>query len=70
MTVHLKVRPEGARIYERGKEVGRSPYSIDVRRGERHVYEISSAGYVTRRVVVDGSRPLISFIMNRAAEEE
>jgi hypothetical protein len=61
--VELKIRPEGARVYYRGKEVGRCPFTLELPRGETRAFEVGYPGYVTRRLVVDGTEPVISFGM-------
>ena len=63
ITVLLKIRPEGARVYYRGKEVGRSPFTLELPRGETRAYEVGHPGYMTRRLVVDGNEPVISLSM-------
>jgi hypothetical protein len=64
----LKIRPEGARVYYRGKEVGRSPFTLELPRGEKRAYEVGHPGYITRKLVVDGTEPTISISMAPAAK--
>jgi hypothetical protein len=66
----FNIHPEGARIVQKGKEVGRSPFTLELPRGERRVFEIVYKGYVPRRVVVDGTRSEISFGLKPEGEEE
>ena len=53
--VAVKIRPEGARVFYRGKEVGRTPFLLELLRGERRVFEVGYPGYVSRRLVIDGT---------------
>ena len=55
--VVIRVRPEGARIYRKGKEVGVSPYTVEVPHGERRAFEVIERGFQVRKVVIDGSKP-------------
>jgi hypothetical protein len=68
VAVLLKIRPEGARVYYRGKEVGRSPFTLELPRGETRAYEVGYPGYMTRRLVVDGTEPVISISMAPAVK--
>jgi hypothetical protein len=61
--VQINIRPEGARVFYRGKEVGRSPFTLQFPRGERRAYEAAFPDYHTRRFVVDDSRREVSFKM-------
>jgi hypothetical protein len=61
--VAINIRPEGARVYYRGREVGRTPFTVELLRGERRVFEVGAPGYATRRLVIDGTRKEISYIM-------
>jgi hypothetical protein len=53
--VTLEVFPWDAEIYRFGKRIGQTRVSLDVPEGERIRLEIGRAGYVTRKLVVDGS---------------
>ena len=61
--VAINIRPEGAHVYYRGREVGRTPFTVELLRGERRVFEVGHPGYATRRLVIDGTRKEISYIM-------
>lgn len=52
--------PPGARLFWRGKAVGTTPFVLELQPGEKHAYELGMPGYVTRRVVLDGSKREIS----------
>jgi hypothetical protein len=55
--------PPGARMFWRGKEVGTTPFTLELQPGEKHSYELGLPGYVTRKVVIDGSKSEISIGM-------
>ncbi len=69
IAVLINIRPEGTTIFFKGKQVGKSPLTVEVPRGERRVFEAVNPGYVTRKVVVDGSRSEISFGMKLEEQE-
>jgi hypothetical protein len=50
-------------MFWRGKEVGTTPFTLELKPGEKHSYEMGLPGYVTRKVVVDGSKSEISIGM-------
>jgi hypothetical protein len=54
--VVVKSRPNGVRVWRRGKEIGRTPLVIQIGRGERRVFEIGSPGYGTRRLSLNGEK--------------
>jgi len=66
VTVAFNVWPTGAFIAYRGREIGRSPFKMQIKRGEKRAVEVDFPGYMPRRVVVDGSQPEISFGMKPA----
>jgi hypothetical protein len=66
--VAVNVRPEGARVFYRGKEIGRTPFTLELLRDERRVFEVGYPGYTTRRLVIDGSAKEISFAMTPSAK--
>ena len=61
--VGVNIRPEGARVFYRGKEVGRTPFTLELLRGERRVFEVGYPGYTTRRLVIDGTEKEISYAL-------
>jgi hypothetical protein len=61
VTVAFNVWPPGARIAYMGKEIGRSPFTMQIKRGDKRAVEVVFPGYRPRRVVVDGSQPEIAF---------
>lgn len=66
VTVAFNVWPTGAFIAYKGREIGRSPFKMQIKRGEKRAVEVVFPGYMPRRVVVDGSQPEISFGMKPA----
>jgi hypothetical protein len=57
--VIVTISPAKARLFRKGKPVGRSPVVIDLAPGERRAYEVGSPGWATRKLVVDGTKPEI-----------
>jgi hypothetical protein len=66
--VAINIRPEGARVFYRGKEVGRTPFTLELLRGERRVFEVGYPGYATRRLVIDGADKEVSFNLTQDAK--
>lgn len=60
ISVLIRVKPPQARIFYRGKEVGKAPVTVEIEPGKRRAYEVSLPGYMTRKVVVDGSETELS----------
>jgi hypothetical protein len=58
--INIDSEPPGARLFWRGKEVGTTPFTLEIPAGARRSYELGKPGFVTRRVVIDGSKPEIS----------
>jgi hypothetical protein len=58
-TVVVTISPPRAKLYRKGKAVGASPVTIELPPGEKWAYEVGLPGWVTRRLVVDGSEPEI-----------
>jgi hypothetical protein len=56
-TVIVKISPPAARLFHKGKPVGSSPVTIELAPGEKRSYEVGMPGWVTRRLVVDGTKP-------------
>jgi hypothetical protein len=66
VSVLVKTRPEGARILRRGKEIGRTPLTIEIGRGEHRIFEVSMVGFGAKRITLDGAKPEI--LVNMAVE--
>ncbi len=60
VSVLIKSLPTKARFFHFGKQVGVTPFVLELDPGERHAYEVGLTGYTTRKVVVDGSKPEIT----------
>jgi hypothetical protein len=58
--VVVKISPPQAKLWRKGKAVGSSPVTIELAPGEKRAYEVGAPGWVTRKLVVDGSKPEIS----------
>jgi hypothetical protein len=58
-TVVVKTSPPTARLFRKGKPIGASPVTIELAPGEKRSYEVGAPGWVTRRLVVDGTKPEI-----------
>lgn len=54
--VTVNTIPEDARFFYKGKPVGRSPFRVELKPGERRSFEIGRPGYLARKVVVDGKK--------------
>ena len=54
--VTLTSVPPKVQFYRFGKRVGVAPFVLELPNGERRSYEAGLTGYVTRKVVVDGSK--------------
>jgi hypothetical protein len=59
--VAVKIRPEGSRVFYRGKEIGRTPFTLELLRDERRVFEVGYPGYQSRRLVIDGAEREIAY---------
>jgi len=57
--VVVKISPPGARLFRKGKPIGSSPVTIELAPGEKRSFEVGMPGWVTRRLVVDGTKPEI-----------
>jgi len=58
--VLVKSRPTGAKVYRRGKEIGRTPLTIQIGRGEHRIFEVGWASSGSKRISVDGEKPEIT----------
>jgi hypothetical protein len=56
VVVTVTTIPPDARFYYKGKGVGRSPFRVELKPGERRSFEIGRPGYHARKVVVDGKK--------------
>jgi hypothetical protein len=63
VSVLVKSRPTGARVYRRGKEIGRTPLTIQIGRGEHRIFEVGWTSTGTRRISVDGEKAEIAVIL-------
>jgi len=66
--VTLELMPIDAKVSLRGHEVSGPPFQFDIKKGGRLAVEISRAGFVTARVVLDGKKPLVHFGMLREGQ--
>ena len=60
ISVTLKSIPPKARFFHFGKEIGTAPFVLELKPGEKHAYEAGLPGYITRKVIVDGTKPEIT----------
>ena len=56
ISVLVKSRPTGAKVLRRGKEIGRTPLTIQIGRGEHRIFEVGSLALGTRRISLDGEK--------------
>ncbi len=56
----VKSKPTGARVYRRGKEIGRTPLTIQIGRGEHRIFEVGFTNSGAKRISVDGEKPEIN----------
>jgi len=62
-SVVVKLSPPEATLYYRGKAVGTSGVVVELESGKRRAYEVAARGYVTRRLVLDGSAAEVSLVL-------
>lgn len=69
-TVPVLVRASvsGARFYRHGKQVGMNSVIVDLAPGEKRAFEVDLPGYVSRKVIVDGSSSEVVVILPRISE--
>jgi hypothetical protein len=60
VSVLVKSKPTGAKVYRRGKEIGKTPLTIQIGRGEHRIFEVGWASSGSKRVSVDGEKPEIT----------
>jgi hypothetical protein len=63
IAVLINIRPEGTQLFCKGKAVGKTPFTIEIPQGQRRICEAVNPGFVTRKVILDGSKTEISFGM-------
>lgn len=66
--VTLEVKPPDAKVNQRGLAVPGPPYVFDVPKGKRITVEVARAGFVTRKVVIEDKKPLITLGLVRTAQ--
>jgi hypothetical protein len=59
--VTLMSIPPKAIFYRFGREAGVSPFVVELKPGERRAYEVTLPRHVTRKIVIDGSKPEVTF---------
>jgi hypothetical protein len=64
--VTISTVPPKAKFFHFGKEVGTAPFVIDLPAGEKRAYEVWLPGHITRKVLVDGSKPEIMLGLRQA----
>ena len=64
--VLVKSRPTGAKVYRRAKEIGHTPLTIQIGRGEHRIFEVGWTHAGSKRISVDGEKPEIT--VNLATE--
>lgn len=60
VSVLVKSKPKNARVYKRGKEIGKTPLVIQIGKGEHRIFEVGPNLGATRRVSIDGEKPEIT----------
>ncbi len=60
VSVLVKSKPRTAKVYKRGKEIGRTPLIIQIGRGEHRIFEVGVNLGLTRRISIDGEKPEIT----------
>jgi hypothetical protein len=55
--VTINTVPPKAKFFHYGKQVGTAPFVVDLPDGERRAYEVWLPGHITRKVVIDGTKP-------------
>ncbi len=54
--IHVVTDPPGAKLFYKGRDMGATPLTLQLPAGETRSYEVVLRGYITRRLVVDGSK--------------
>jgi len=65
VTVKLDVFPPDARVLRRGVSLPGPPYAVQIPPGKRVAVEVTRAGFIPRRVVLDGTEPDVSIGLYR-----
>jgi hypothetical protein len=68
MSVLVRSSVTGARFYRHGKQIGINSLIVDLAPGEKRAFEVDLPGYVSRKVVVDGSRSEVVVTLPRISE--
>jgi hypothetical protein len=63
IVVTVNTVPPDARFFHKGKPVGRSPFRVELKPGERRSFEIGRPGFFARKVVVDGKKKEMTVTM-------
>jgi len=58
----------GAKFFRNGKQVGMNSVIVELAPGERRAFEVNLPGYVSRKVVVDGSRAEVVVYLPRISD--
>jgi hypothetical protein len=66
--VMMRSAVAGAKFFRNGKQVGLNSVIVELAPGEKRAFEVNLAGYVSRKVVVDGSRPEVVVYLPRISE--
>ncbi len=58
-TVTIRIHPDGSRVLEDSEVIGGSKLVVQLKPGQKRLFEIQHEGYSARRLEVDGSQPEI-----------
>lgn len=64
----MRAALSGAKFYRYGKQVGMNSLIVELAPGEKRAFEVDLPGYVSRKVVVDGSRSEVVVVLPRISE--
>lgn len=67
VSVLLHSKPDNAKVLRRGKEIGRTPLTIQIGRGEHRIFEVAAHGFGAKRVTINGDKPEI--LVNMLSEK-
>jgi hypothetical protein len=68
LKVMVRSAVAGAKFYRNGKQVGMNSVIVELAPGEKRAFEVNLPGYVSRKVVVDGSRSEVVVYLPRISE--